>query len=55
MLGSLSSGETIISTGEKPVISEVEMQAYERRTDFHGFGEYLESLGEIRIIRGESC
>ena len=55
MLGSHSSGETIISTGAKPVITEEEMQAYERRTGFYGFGEYLESIGEIRIIRGETC
>lgn len=31
------------------------MEAYEIRTGFIGLGEFLESLGVVKLIRGESC
>lgn len=55
VIWSNSSGDTITSTRKPFVIREDEMTAYERRTGFHGFGEYLESLGEIHIVRPDKC
>ena len=48
-------GDTMTSTQTPLVVREDDMRAYERRTGFAGFGEYLEQLGEIRILRGTSC
>lgn len=50
-----SSGDTITSEEKPLLVPEGIITAYERRTGFAGFGEFLEQIGEITILRGKSC
>lgn len=31
------------------------MQSYEKRTGFIGLGEFLEDMGVVNLVRGETC
>ena len=47
-----SIGDSMNGTQKPLVVREEDVRAYELRTGFTGFGEYLEQSGKITILRG---
>ena len=47
-----ASGDIMNHTRKPLLVREDDVKAYELRTGFIGFGEFLEQSGEITILRG---
>lgn len=51
VVGTEPSGDIMNVTHKPLVVREEDVRAYELRTGFTGFGDYLEQSGEITILR----
>ena len=52
VLGPEPVGDNMNVTRKPLIVREEDVRAYELRTGFTGFGDYLEQSGEITILRG---